>query len=66
MLIIAQSRQLHMKDVLSHPLRPLLLALANGDGSLWKTNKAVLARELEKLASPAENIPEQLLYCTKI
>ena len=61
MLIIAQSRQLHMKGVLSHPLGPLLWALANGDGSLWKTNKAALARELEKLASPAEKIPEQLL-----
>ena len=45
MLNIAQSRQLHMKDVLSHPLGPLLWALANGDGSLWKTNKAVLASE---------------------
>ena len=32
MLIIAQSRQLHMKDVLSHPLGPLLWALAKGDG----------------------------------
>ena len=61
MLIIAQSRQLHMKDVPSHPLGSLLWALANGDGSLWKTNNAVLARELVKLASPAENIPEQLL-----
>ena len=57
MFIIAQSRQLHMKGVLSHPLGPLLWALANGDG----TNKAVLARELEKLASPAEKVPEQLL-----
>ena len=61
MLIIAQSRQLHMKDMLSHPLGPSLWALVNGDGSLWKTNKAILARELEKLASPAEKIPEQLL-----
>ena len=61
MLIIAQSRQLHMKDVPSHPLGPLLWALANCYGSLWKTNKAALARELEKLASPAENIPELLL-----
>ena len=61
MLIIAQSRLLHMKDVLSHSLGPLLWALANDDGSLQKTNKAVLARELEELASPAEEIPEQLL-----
>ena len=60
-LIIAQSRQLHMKNVLSHPLGPLLWAFANINGSLWKTNKAVLARELQKLASSAEKIPEQLL-----
>ena len=44
MLIIAQIRLLHMKAMLSHHLGQLL---ANGDGSLWKTNKAVLARELE-------------------
>ena len=60
-LIIAQSRQLHMKDVPSHHLGPLLWAFANIDGSLWKTKKAVLAREQEKLASPAEKILEQLL-----
>ena len=36
MLIIAQSRELHMKDMLSHPLGPLLWALANGIGSLQK------------------------------
>ena len=47
-----------MKDVLSHPLGLLLWALSNSNGSLWKTNKAVLARELEKLASPPEKIPE--------
>ena len=34
------------------------MSLANGDGSLRKTNKAALARELEKSASPAEVIPE--------
>ena len=50
-----------MKDVLSHPLGPLLWALANDNGSLQKRNKAVLARELKKLASPTEKIPEQLL-----
>ena len=42
MLIIALSRQLHMKDLLSHPLGPLPWALANGDGSLWKTNNNLI------------------------
>jgi len=43
---------------LSHPLRPLPWALANDGGSLRNTNKAALARELEKNVSPAEEIPE--------
>ena len=54
MVLVAESRHLHMKDVLSHPLGPLPWALANGDG----TSKAALARELEKLVLPAETIPE--------
>ena len=45
-----------MKDVLAHPLGPLPWALANADGPLRKTNKAALAKELEKNVSPAEAI----------
>jgi len=47
-----------IRVVLAHPLRPLLWALANSDGSLRKTNKAALARELEKNVTPAGTIPE--------
>jgi len=47
-----------MSDVLAHPMGPLPWALANGDRSLRKTNKAAIARELEKSVSPAEVIPE--------
>ena len=36
---------------------PLPWALANADGSLRKTNKVALARELEKNVFPAEHIP---------
>lgn len=57
--IVAQHRQLYIRDVLAHPLGPLPWALLNGDGSLCKTNKASLARELENSVSPAEAIPEQ-------
>ncbi|KAJ8403837.1 hypothetical protein AAFF_G00347050 [Aldrovandia affinis] len=57
MVLVAESRHLQMSDVLSHPLGPLPWALANGDGTLRKTNKAVLARELEKQVLPAETIP---------
>ncbi|KAJ8367500.1 hypothetical protein AAFF_G00317230 [Aldrovandia affinis] len=57
MVLVAESRHLQMSDVLSHSLGPLPWALANGDGTLRKTNKAVLARELEKQVLPAETIP---------
>lgn len=58
MILVAESRKLHKSDVLAHPLGPLPWALANGDGSLRKTNKAALARELEKNVTTAEKIPE--------
>ena len=47
-ILVAQSRELHMRNMLSHPLGPVPWALANVDGSLRKTNKAILARELGK------------------
>lgn len=56
MILVAESRQLHMKDVLAHPLGPLPWALANPDGSLQKTNQSALARELEKYVSLTEEI----------
>jgi len=57
MVLIAQTRKnLDMKDVLAHPLGPLPWSLACEDGSIRKTNKAVLARALQKDAQ-AENIP---------
>lgn len=58
MILVAESRKLPMRDVLAHPLGPLPWAIANGDGSIRKTNKAALARHLEKSVSPAEVIPE--------
>ena len=58
MIIIAQSRALSIREVLAHPLEPIQWSLANGDGSLRKTNKAALARELEKTVSPADLIPK--------
>ena len=57
MILVAESRSVNMKDVIAHPLGPLPWALAHSDGSLRKTNKAALARELEKNVSPAEAIP---------
>ncbi|CAI9730293.1 Hypothetical predicted protein [Octopus vulgaris] len=39
MILVTESRKLHMADVLAHPLGPLLIALANDDGTLHKTTK---------------------------
>ena len=57
MIIIAESQKLKMGDVLAHPLGPLPWSLAATDGSLKKTNKAVLGKELEKNMPPTETIP---------
>ena len=48
MILIAENRKLQMREVLSHPLGPLPWALSTADGSLRKTNKAALAKELQK------------------
>ena len=57
-MILAQSRQLDSRDVLAHLVGPLPWALARAYGFLRKTNKAALARELERNVSPAEDIPD--------
>lgn len=58
MTAVAESRQLHMGEILAYSLGSLAWALANSDGSLRKTNKAPLASELEMHVSPAETIPQ--------
>ena len=62
MILVAERRKLHMRDVLSHPLGPLPWSLANIDSSLRKTNKSILAVELEKSVSSAENIQKPTAY----
>ena len=47
-----------MKNVLCHALGPLPWSLATPDGQPRKTNKAVLAKELQKGTPFAENIPQ--------
>lgn len=58
MIIVAENRKLKMSDVLCHPLGPLPWALASADGSLRKTNKASLAKELQKDITAADVIPQ--------
>ena len=64
MVLVAESRHLRMSDVLSRPLGPLPWTLANADGTTRKTNKAALARELEKHVLPAEQIHEPSVTIT--
>ena len=58
MAVISHSRNLDMKEVLSHPLGSIPWSLATADGTLRKTNKAVLSNNLEKESTPSEEIPE--------
>ena len=55
-LIVHTKKNLDMRVVFAHPLGPLPWSLANEDGSIRKTNKAILARTLQKNIQ-AENIP---------
>ena len=57
-IVMAQSRNLKMDNILSHPLGPLPWALSTPDGLLRKTNKASLATTLQKNVAVAEKLPE--------
>ena len=46
-----------MADVLAHPISPVPWAFANGDGTLCRTSKAALTKELEKNVASVEVIP---------
>jgi hypothetical protein len=46
--LIAQSRQLNMRDVLRHELGQIPWYIATTDGCLVKTNKAALSSIIEK------------------
>ena len=50
-IVVAQTQKLEMKKVLSYPLGPIPLALANADGSLRKTDKAKFTNDI------AQNVP---------
>ena len=62
MIIIAESRQLQMQEVLCHPLGPLPASLATSNGLPRKTNKAQLGRDLEKLVQPTVVVPTPSAY----
>ena len=56
MIVIAEARQLSMKEVLSHSLGPLPWSLAAPDGSLKNIAKSSLAKELQKDAPAVESL----------
>ena len=58
MIVIAQGRELDMRNVLSHPLGPIPWSLANENGLLRKTDKARLMNSLGKTIPPAESLPK--------
>ena len=58
MIVIAESRNLRMSEVLAHPVGPLPWTLAKSDGTLRKTNKASLAKELQKNVQAADVVPQ--------
>ena len=56
MILIAQTRDLNMAEVLRHPLGPIPWALAAADGTLRKTSKSSLTKEIIKNVKPAEEL----------
>ena len=58
MVLIGQSRNLQMKDVLSHPLGPIPYELASVDGSIRKNCKSSLGKELLKNSAPVTVITQ--------
>ena len=58
MILIAENRKLQIRDVLCHPLGPLSWSLSTADGSLRKTSKSTLAKELQKNVPAADEIPQ--------
>ncbi|KAL8594271.1 hypothetical protein ACOMHN_044215 [Nucella lapillus] len=57
MIVMGQSRNLNMKDLMCFPLGPFPWSLAAPDGTLRKTNKAALATNIKKSAKMAEFVP---------
>ncbi|XP_070535408.1 uncharacterized protein [Ptychodera flava] len=53
MLLIAQARQLDLRELLTHALGPVPAMLANYDETMTKTNKAVLGHHLASTFSDA-------------
>lgn len=60
LLVIGQSRKMDLRELLVHELGPLPWSLASFDGSLAKTNKAVLSKLIEDGVESQQHLPEQV------
>ena len=58
MILIAQTRDLDMKEILKHRLGQIPWALATPEGTQRKTMKSSLSKKLRKDLTPVESIPE--------
>ena len=63
LLCIALENKVDMAEILSYPLTPVPLCFSHLDGSMKKTNKAVLFNELEK---KVRSCPPRRIDCTLI
>ena len=62
MVVVAQSREMDMRDVLKHSLGPLPWSLAAVDGSYAKTTKSKLAELIEKGTDTLEGEPDAAVW----
>jgi hypothetical protein len=51
--VVASQRQLDLEAIFSYPLTPVPLCLFAGDGTMIKTEKSTLLKELEKRVEPS-------------
>ena len=56
LLVVAQTRDMDLREVFRYSLGPIPWSLASADGSLCKTNKAKLLESLVKRVEPAEDV----------
>ena len=59
---MAESPQLHMQEILQHPLGPLPSSLATSNGLPRKTNKVQLGKKLERLVQPTAEIASHSVH----
>lgn len=62
-ILIAEIRKLCMRKVMSYPLGVFPWSLATSDGTPRKTNKAVLAKEVQKGISPVDSFGPHKKAC---